>query len=182
VRPLLFALAPAAGALLLAFLPARALPVPAALGVGTQPLAAASCSTRNTLWIRHYAAVLYVPPRASPLAVLEDPRQPKAVEVEILNKTFLPKEMPKRWRHALQGELDGRSLTSIDNAWHHLGAGDRITLAYAPGPGLSLRVNDRLIAAAPSHRLVEALLRTWADKEPVRERVTRVIAKHPCAR
>lgn len=172
----------AAAVVVLVLLPERALPVPAAIEVGTQSLAAASCATRNTLWIRHYAAALYVPPRASPLAALEDPRQPKALEVEILNKTFLPKEMPKRWRHALQAELDGPSLASIDDAWQRLGAGDRITLAYAPGPGLTLKVNDRLVAVVPSHRLVEALLRTWADKEPVRERVTRVVARHPCAR
>lgn len=182
MKPFLPGVALAAAVVVLALLPGRALPVPAAMEVGTQSLAAASCATRNTLWIRHYAAALYVPPRASPLAALEDPRQPKALEVEILNKTFLPKEMPERWRHALQAELDGRSLSSIDDAWHHLGAGDRITLAYAPGPGLTLKVNDRLVAVVPSHRLVEALLRTWADKEPVGERVSRVIARHPCAR
>ena len=182
MKPLLLGLALPAAVTVLAPLPTRALSVPAAIEVGTQSLAPASCATRNTLWIRHYAAALYVAPRASPPAVLEDPRQPKALEVEILNKTFLPREMPKRWRHALQAELDPRSLMSIDNAWHHLGAGDRITLAYAPGPGVSLKVNDHVVAAVPSHRLVEALLRTWADKEPVRERVSRVVARHPCVR
>jgi hypothetical protein len=38
------------------------------------------------------------------------------------------------------------------------------------------------VAAAPSHELVEALLRTFAENQPVRERVSRVIARHPCAR
>lgn len=161
-------------------IPARSVPVPAVLKVGTQSLAPASCATRNTLWIHHYAAALYVPARASPVAVLEDPKQPKALQVEILNKTFLPKEMPRRWRRTLESELDGGSLSSITAAWQRLGAGDRVTIAYTPGPGVSLKVNDRLVAAAPSHSLVEALLRTFADDEPVRERVNRVIARHPC--
>ena len=167
---------------LAALVPARAVPVPAVLQIGTQSLQPASCATRNTLWIHHYAAALYVPPRASPMAVLEDPKQPKALQVEILNKAFLPKQMPTRWRRTLESQLDGGSLSSITAAWQRLGAGDRVTISYAPGPGVSLKVNDRLVAAAPSHSLVEALLRTFADDEPVRERVSRVIARHPCGR
>jgi hypothetical protein len=101
--------------------------------------------------------------------------------VEILNKAFIPKQMPHRWRRTLESELDGRSLTSITAAWQSLAAGDRVTIAYAPGPGVSLKVNDRLVAATPSHGLVDALLRTFADDEPVPQSVGRVIARHPCA-
>jgi hypothetical protein len=182
VRALLLGLTFAVATALCAFNPARALPVPGVLQVGTEALTAASCATRNTLWIHHYAAALYVAPRASPVAALQDPRQPKALQVQILNKAFLPDEMPARWRRALESELDSRSITSVRAAWQRLGAGDRVTLAYAPGPGVSLKVNENVVAAAPSHRLVDALLRTWADDEPVRERASRIIARHPCAR
>jgi Chalcone isomerase-like len=182
VKHILIGISLTGTAVFFALLPARALPVPAMLQVGSQSLAPASCATRNTLWIHHYAAALYLPPRASPVSALEDPAQPKAVQVEILNKTFLPKEMPQRWRRALEAELDGPSVGSIRAAWQRLGAGDRITVAYAPGPGVSLKVNDRLVAATPSHGVVEALLRTWAEDEPVRERVSRVVAKNPCER
>jgi hypothetical protein len=130
VKDLLLGISAAAAVVFCALIPARALPVPALLRVGAQSLAPASCATRNTLWIHHYAAALYVPPRASPVDALQDPRQPKALQVEILDKAFLPREM------------------------------HRITLAYAPGPGVSLEVNDRLVAAAPS----------------------RVIARNPCGR
>ena len=182
MRDLALGICAAAAALFWTLLPARALPVPALLKIGAQSLAPASCATRNTLWIHHYAAALYVPPRASPVAVLQDPGQPKALQVEILNRAFLPREMPARWRRTLESELDGKSLGSVAAAWRQLGAGDRITLAYAPGPGVSLKVNDRLVAAAPSHGLVDALLRTWAENEPVPERVSRVVARNPCAR
>lgn len=161
-------------------LAAAAVPVPGTLQVGAQALAPASCATRNTLWIHHYVAALYVPPRAAPAAALQDPKQAKALQVEILNKAFLPRQMPKRWQRTLESELDGASLGSIDAAWQRLGAGDRVTIAYAPGPGVSLLVNGRLVAASPSHRLVDALLSTWAEDEPVRERVIRTVARHPC--
>ncbi len=163
-------------------MPARALPVPGVLQVGAQSLTPASCATRNTLWIHHYQAALYVLPRAAPAAALEDPKQAKAVQVQILNKAFLPRQMPKRWQRTLQSELDGASFGSIETAWRGLGAGDRVTIAYAPGPGVSLKVNDRLVAASPTHRLVDALLHTWAEDQPVRERVSRVVARNPCGR
>lgn len=182
VKPILPALSLAGATAFCALIPARALPIPGVLQIGAQALSPASCATRNTLWIHHYAAALYVAPRASPAAALQDPKQAKALQVEILNKTFLPRQMPERWQRTLASELDGESLGSIDAAWQRLGAGDRVTIAYAPGPGVSLMVNGRLVAAAPSHRLVDALLRTWAHNEPVRERVSRVVARHPCGR
>ena len=182
MKPLLVALSLAGMTGVLLLIPARALPVPGMLQVGSQSLAPASCATRNTLWIHHYQAALYLPPRAAPAAALEDPRQPKAVQVQILNKAFLPRQMPKRWQRTLENELDGRSLGSIEAAWRSLGAGDRVTIAYAPGPGVSLKVNDRLVAASPTHRLVDALLHTWAEDQPVRERVSRTVARNPCGR
>ena len=55
---------------LLTLIPATAIQVPSSLRVGNQSLPAASCATRDTLWIHHYAAALYVPPRTRPDAAL----------------------------------------------------------------------------------------------------------------
>jgi hypothetical protein len=182
VKLVLVGLSLAGAAALCALGPAQALPVPGTLRIGAQSLAPASCATRNTLWIHHYQAALYVPPRAAPAAALEDPKQAKALQVQILNKAFLPRQMPRRWQRTLESELDGASLGSIEAAWRSLGAGDWVTIAYAPGPGVSLKVNDKLVAASPTHRLVDAMLRTWAEDQPVRERVSSVLARHPCGR
>jgi hypothetical protein len=165
---------------LLMLMQAAAIQVPSGLRVGTELLPARSCATRDTLWIHHYAAALYVPPRAAPAVALEDPKQPKALHVQILSKTFLPRELPKKWNQALASELDGRSLDAIQTAWHQISVGDRVTIAYAPGPGVTLQLNERLVARSPNHDVVEALLKTWADGGPVRERVAEAVAKHPC--
>jgi hypothetical protein len=165
-----------------AYIPATAVQVPSAMRVGNQQLPAASCATRDTLWIHHYAAALYVPPRASPANALQDPRQPKALHVQILSKAFLPKELPKKWRETLASQLDGRSFDAVRSAWRDLSVGDRVTVAYAPGPGVTLQLNDRLVARTPQHDLIDALLRTWAEGEPVPQRVSQAVEKHPCAR
>jgi hypothetical protein len=166
----------------LVLIPATAVQVPLAMRVGNQQLPAASCATRDTLWIHHYAAALYVPPRASPVNALTDPKEPKALHVQILSKAFLPKEMPKKWRETLESQLDGPSFNAIRSAWRDLSVGDRVTVAYAPGPGVTLQLNDRVVARTPKHDVIDALLHTWAEGEPVPQRVNRVVSKHPCER
>jgi len=164
----------------LTLIPATAIQVPSALRVGNQSLPAASCATRDTLWIHHYAAALYVPQRAAPDAALQDPKQPKALHVQILSRSFLPKDLPKKWHRTLEEQLDGAAMSSIRGAWRELAVGDRVTIAYAPGPGVTLQLNERVVARAAKHEVIDALLRTWAEGEPVPQRVNRVVAKHPC--
>lgn len=164
----------------LSLMQAAAIQVPSGLKVGNQMLPARSCATRDTLWIHHYAAALYVPQRSRPEVALEDPQQPKALHVQILSKSFLPHDLPKKWNQALQSQLDGASMNAIQTAWRQVSVGDRVTIAYAPGPGVTLQLNERLVARSPKHDVVEALLRTWADGEPVPQRVSQAVAKHPC--
>lgn len=166
----------------LTLMPATAVQVPGAMRIGNQSLPATSCATRDTLWIQHYVAALYVPPRAVPEAALQDPKQPKAVHVQILSKSFMPRELPKRWRQTLEQQLDGAAMGAIRSAWKELSVGDSVTIAYAPGPGVTLQLNDRVVAQSQKHDVIDALLHTWADGEPVPERVHRVVAKHPCQR
>src|SRR4051812_15421196 len=165
---------------LLTLMQAAALQVPSGLRVGNQMLPARSCATRDTLWIHHYAAALYVPARAAPAVALEDPQAPKALHVQILSKSLLPRDLPKKWNQTLESQLDGAAMNSIRTAWRQISVGDRVTIAYAPGPGLTLQLNERLIARSPKHDVVEALLRAWADGEPVQQRVNHAVATHPC--
>jgi hypothetical protein len=166
----------------LTLMPATAVQVPSALRIGNQSLPAASCATRDTLWIHHYVAALYVPPRAAADAALQDPQQPKALHVQILSKSFLPRELPKKWNRTLEEQLDSGAMSSIRSAWQQLSVGDRVTIAYAPGPGVTLQLNDRVIARTPKHDVIDALLHTWAEGEPVPQRVNRVVSRHPCQR
>ena len=160
--------------------PAGTAPVPAAPKASSQPLAAASCYVRKTLWIQHYAASLYVPPQASAVDAVQDASWPKALQVLILSKTFLPAELPKKYRKTLESQLDGDTMGKVRAAYKELAPGDLITLAYEPGPGMSLEVNGDVVATTRSHAVIEALLRTWADDAPVPERLSSTIQRNPC--
>jgi len=178
VKRLLLVLFLVAGTLCL--IPATAIQVPSALSIGNQPLQAASCASRDTLWIHHYVAALYVPPQEAPVVVLQDPKKPKALLVQILSRSFLPREMPKKWSAALARELDPAQAERVHAAWRRLNVGDRVMVAYAPGRGVSLELNERTVARADEHRLVQTLLETWADGQPIADRVSATVAKHPC--
>jgi chalcone isomerase-like protein len=154
--------------------------LPAGMQVGNQPLSAASCALRQTLGIKHYQAALYVPSRESPVAVMQDPTRPKALQVELRSKTFMPTEIPKKWRRTLEQQLAGNDLKRVREAYQELRPGDVITVAYAPGPGVSVRVNGGLVATTPNHLLVEAMLSTWAAHDPVPKRLVQAISRNPC--
>lgn len=164
----------------LGVVPATALQVPTALVVGSQSLRAASCATRDTLWIHHYVAALYVPPQLPADDALLDREQPKALLVQLLSRAFLPREMPKKWRVTLEQHLDPPSFASVREAWRRLAVGDRVLIDYAPERGVEVQLNEQVIARSERHEVVEALLGVWADGEPVRERVNRAVRKHRC--
>jgi len=157
-----------------------AMTLPGVLQVGDQVLAAASCGLRETLWIDHYAATLYVRPGDPAETVLLDARRAKALEIQILNKTFMPAEIPRKYRRALETELDATAMRRLSAAYRELRPGDVVTIAYLPGRGVSLSVNRELVAATPAHHVVEAILFTWADGKPVDQHLRGMLAKHPC--
>lgn len=161
--------------------PASTVLSPKGLQVGHHALSAAGCMVRETLWIDHYAAALYVPPRMPAAAAVQDPTRPKALRIQILNKTFMPAEVPRKWRHTLEKQLDGETYGRVRSAYKALEAGDVITFAYVPGPGVMLHVNGDVIATTPNHGVIDALLDAWADGEPVAERIGRAVKRNPCA-
>jgi|SRR5881394_1994678 len=159
---------------------AGAIALPGVLQVGDQMLAAASCGTRETLWIDHYAATLYVRPGDRADVALLDPRRAKALEIRLLNKSFMPAEIPRKYRRALDENLDDDAMDRLRDSYRALRPGDLIRIAYAPGAGLNLSVNGQRVIATPDHHIVEAILFTWSDGKPLDQHLRATLAKHPC--
>ena len=159
---------------------ASVLALPNVVQVGDQVLAAASCGMRETLWIDHYVATLYVRPGDAAETALLDPRRAKALEIRLLNKSFMPGEIPKKYRRALEAQLDDDAMERLRDAYRLLRPGDTVRIAYLPEHGASLSVNGRAVITTREHRIIEAILFTWADGKPVDEHVRAMLAKHPC--
>jgi hypothetical protein len=159
---------------------AGALAFPGVLQVGDQVLTAASCGVRETLWIDHYAATLYLRPGDQAEAALLDAGRAKALEIRLINKSFMPAEIPRKYRRALESELDEHAMERLRTSYRLLRSGDTVRIAYLPAGGASLSVNGRLVAATPQHRVIESILVTWADGKPVSQHLRAMLAKHPC--
>lgn len=159
---------------------AAAFALPGSLRLGDQTLAAASCATRETLGLSHYTATLYVRAGESALLALLDPNRAKALEIGLLSRAFMPLEMPRKYRRALDGVLDDAAMARVRAAYRELRAGDAVTVAYLPQRGVSVRVNGVVIATSPDHRVVESVLATWANGKPIDQHLRAMLAKHPC--
>ena len=153
---------------------------PSSLRLGDQTLAAASCARRETFGLSHYTATLYVRSGDSAQLALLDPKRPKALEIGILSRAFMPAEIPRKYRRVLDDELDDDAMDRLREAYRALRPGDLVRIAYMPGAGVSVSVNGQRVVATPEHRVVEAILVTWAGDQPLDQHLRNTLAKHPC--
>ena len=160
---------------------AAGLSLPSSLQVGGQALQPVSCGVRDTLWVEHYVVALYLPHRTGVLDGLRNPATAKALYVRILDDDHLPDEIPREWRDPMARYLDAQSIRRVQSAYGELRRGDTLTVTYEQGSGVRLIVNGREQAAASGHGMIEAVLRTWADGEPLREKLDRTVDDNRCA-
>jgi hypothetical protein len=142
-------------------------------------LALLACGVRNTLWIRHYIAALYAPAGSS-AQVVADPRTPKVVRMHVVEDRFLPNDVPEKWREPLERELPAREMQKVREVFAKLSSGDVLTVTYLPRRGVSLRVNGRDVGQVEGHSVVDAILTTWAENEPLSDRIERFASKSRC--
>lgn len=154
--------------------------LPATVAVGGQSLALASCGVRDTFWIDHYVAALYLLPGAPVVAAMRDVAQPKTIMMHIVRGASLPEQIPKQWREPMREELRSDPLARIRAAYSSLSTGDRVWVTYTRSAGLTIAVNGREVARAPNQDLIEAMLRTWADGDPISGKLERLLLESPC--
>lgn len=153
--------------------------LPATVSVGGKALVPLSCGVRDTLWIDHYAAVLYVP-RGAGIDAVQDPAQQKAVLFRIIEPRYMPEQIPGKWLSTLEREVAARPLARARRAYRALTDGDRVLLEYVPRRGVTMRVNGKRITHLGGQGVVDALLEAWADGDAVRQKLDALGTEHPC--
>lgn len=153
--------------------------MPGTLQVGERVLVLASCGVRDSLWIDHYAAGLYLPSGETTRAV-QDQRRAKAVRLHVIEARFLPDRIPEKWRTALNRELAEEPMLRVRAWYEKLSDGDQITFAYRPGEGTTMQVNGRTVVQTPGHAVLDSILKAWAAKDPVSGKLQRLALEHPC--
>jgi hypothetical protein len=154
---------------------------PLAVGAAAaQPLEPTACGVRNTLWIEHYTAYLYVPAGDS-IKALGDPEKPKMLRMRMLNTLFMPYAIPRKWREALHPVLDGETMKRLQDGYGGLQDGDTVMVTYQPQQGVALRINDRTVVTAKGHAAIDALLAAWAQDTPLEKKLTGTASRNRCA-
>ena len=154
--------------------------LPDEVRVDGQALALASCGVRDTLWVEHYVAAVYLPPHAPRVSTMLDPEQPMAILLHVTSTSMLPEQVPEQWREPLRKELRDEPLSKVREAYSGLSAGDRVRLDYSPKDRVVLSVNDTVITRDASRSLIDSLLRNWAGEDPLSGKLQRLLQKHPC--
>ena len=150
-----------------------------AVRVDGQALALASCGVRETLWIDHYVAALYLPPGSAPAAA-RDERKSKVVRLHIVDSLFLPARIPGKWRRALERELPPGPMQRLQQVYRRLREGDALTISYAPRSGLAMQLNGAEVLRLGGHDAIDSILEAWAEDLPVEEKLRRLTSEHPC--
>ncbi len=139
----------------------------------------ASCGVRDTLWIDHYVAALYLP-RGASLQAARDPARAKAVLMVIVESRYLPAGIPEKWRLALDRELALEPMSRVRRAYRNLSDGDVVTILYLPEGGVSMLVNGRSVVFDPGHAVIDSILESWAGADPLSGKLRRLSLRHPC--
>jgi hypothetical protein len=139
----------------------------------------AACGVRDTLWIEHYVAAVYVQ-RHESLRALMDEDKPKAVALHVVDDRYLPDEIPSKWRGALESALAPTAMTKVRQAYRGLRNGDVVYVVYTPGQGVVLSVNAEPLVRARGHTVITSILQAWAEDEPMSAKLERLQRKHGC--
>ena len=146
---------------------------------GGQTLELVSCGVRNTLWIDHYAAGLYLPKGDDPNAAQDD-RRAKAVTMKVIQARYLPENIPEKWRDALKRELQHEPMVQVRQAYDRLSDGDVITFTYVPNKGVTMSVNGETVINTPGHAVIDSILKAWRGKDAITGKLNRLTLEHPC--
>lgn len=153
--------------------------LPPTLRVASHTLELVSCGVRDTMWIDHYAAGLYLPKGDSPQAA-QDERRPKAVRMKVIQARYLPDNIPQKWRRALKTELQHEPMVQVRQAYDRLSDGDVVTFSYVPQAGVTMSVNGKQIVNTPGHAVIDSILEGWSGKDPTTGKLNRLTLEHPC--
>lgn len=138
-----------------------------------------SCGVRDTLWVDHYVAGLYVPPGSGTQAA-SDEGKPKAVRMKVVDARWMPDNVPEKWRDALRQEIKREPMAQVRAAYDGLSDGDVVTFVYLPGEGVTMQVNGDEVMQTPGHEVIQTILQAWAEPDSVSGELQRLKLDFPC--
>ncbi len=122
----------------------------------------------HAYWGVHlYAIALYLPTRNMDIAAIREDDAPKAFRIEVLHSGWGSHTVPEQWQAELYPQLTPEATARLKDAYAALTKGDVIVIAYVPGVGTHIRVNDQPLLAGHGPGLMRAFLNLWVGPHPI---------------
>lgn len=123
------------------------------------------------VFIKAYAAALYLPKEVDSAKILED--TPKRLEIEYFHRIFAPdfaaatsKSIRRNSSPALFERLKPQ-IEAFNALYRDVAPGDRYALSYVPGLGTTLSWNGQPLGTAHGKEIAAALFGIWLGPTPL---------------
>jgi hypothetical protein len=140
---------------------------PESMAVDGHPLGLNGAGVHATWGVHLYAIALYLPTRSADIPAIYEDDVPKAFRIEVLHSGWGPHAVPEQWQAELYPQLTPEAAARLKEAYAALTKGDVIVIAYVPGVGTRIRVNDQPLLAGPGPGLMRAFLNLWIGPHPI---------------
>ena len=129
---------------------------------------------RKKFFVSVYVGALYLPVKNTDAETIISDDGPASVDMHILHSEVSKDKITAGWEDGLKANLDRSKLESLrpqldqfNQMFGTLRKGDMIRIAYLPGTGTEVRINDERRGVVPGNDFFRALLKIWLGHSPV---------------
>jgi hypothetical protein len=155
--------------------------LPLSENVQGQQLQLTACAAREELWMELYALSLYMPLGTATVAsrILDDDT-PKLLRLDVTYGGQVPSGLPEDWTQRLREQVSREFMRILQNQYNNLKSGDTVRIAYIPGQGTTLTVNDQVVVTRPGSELMNSMLGMWTGPDPISNNMKRLLLLGLC--
>jgi hypothetical protein len=129
---------------------------------------------RKKFFVSVYVGALYLPATSTDAAAIISDDGPASVDMHILHSEISKDKITAGWEDGLAANLDQSELEAFrpqldqfNQMFGTLRKGDIIRIAYLPGTGTEVRINDQWRGVVPGNDFFRALLKIWLGRSPM---------------
>jgi hypothetical protein len=158
--------------------------LPDSINTGEKTCRLAGDGIRKKLFIKVYAAGLYLEKPAIDLEEVINSDQVKAMLMHFVYRRVSADKLNKAWREGFAKNTPGAGSDLKTKMADFIALfkdaavrGDRILLAYQPGQGTTVNFNGRQLGTIPGHDFNQALMKVWFGESPADRGLKESISK-----
>jgi hypothetical protein len=147
--------------------------LPETVALGAQPLVLNGAGIRSRFFIKVYIGALYLPARTRDVEAVLRHTGPVAMHMHFLHSEVSQKKLVDAWNDGFAANLDAAErerlqprIERFNGLFRTVRQGEVIRLAYQPGVGTTVSINNETRGVIEGEDFMQGWLRIWLGKEP----------------